>query len=288
MLNEREQFWIRYFGTYDNGYNLDRGGGGIRGYSFTSEQKKHISDALKGRTFSEDTKALMKKNHAHLCGEKSPSYGVKWADRVSPEKQFEVRKRCSVRFSGSGNPNYGKKVSDEQKAKLGIAHKRYYATHENPLRGRKRPELSGAKSYRAHTVVCVNTGEWFDTIDEAATKYHISQSDISMCCSGKNHSAGKDKNGNRLLWKYGDEYVPMSSDELTAFFNACDQKRYSARNKQVECITTGEHFPSMKEACEKYHIDQSSLSGHCKGRKCVNGVGRHPETDELLKWRYIE
>jgi len=41
-LSEREIYWIKYFDTYNNGYNLTEGGEGTRGFShgFTEEQKK--------------------------------------------------------------------------------------------------------------------------------------------------------------------------------------------------------------------------------------------------------
>lgn len=288
MLDEREQFWIEHFGTHDNGYNLDCGGGGIRGYHFTDEQKQHISTALKGKVVSEETKALMRKNHADFTKEKNPSYGIKWSERVSEEKQALFKQQCSERYSGANNPNYGVSMSDEQKAKLSIAHKMYYATHENPLKGRARPEISGANSYRAHAVVCVNTGEHFGTISQAAEKYHVSQSSISSCCSGKINSAGKDADGMRLLWRYENEYTPMSHDELTDLFNTLGKKKTNALNKRVICITTGEEFPSMKQACETYNLDPSSLSAHCRGKKYPNGYGLHPETKELLQWKYIE
>ena len=37
-LDEREQFWINKLDTYNNGYNQDLGGGGIRGYKHTPEE----------------------------------------------------------------------------------------------------------------------------------------------------------------------------------------------------------------------------------------------------------
>ena len=49
-LSEREIYWIEYFDTYNNGYNLTKGGEGTRGfrYKLTDEQKKKISESHKG------------------------------------------------------------------------------------------------------------------------------------------------------------------------------------------------------------------------------------------------
>lgn len=37
-LNEREKYWIKELDTFNNGYNQDFGGGGIRGYKHTQEE----------------------------------------------------------------------------------------------------------------------------------------------------------------------------------------------------------------------------------------------------------
>ena len=54
-LNEREVYWIEYFDSLENGYNLCEGGKTTTGYHFTDEQKKKISDAKKGRVVQRST-----------------------------------------------------------------------------------------------------------------------------------------------------------------------------------------------------------------------------------------
>ena len=51
-LSEREIYWIKCFDTYNNGYNLTKGGEGTRGFrhGFTEEQKKKMSESNKGKT----------------------------------------------------------------------------------------------------------------------------------------------------------------------------------------------------------------------------------------------
>lgn len=287
-LDEREIYWIETLDTYNNGYNMNKGGGGIRGYHFTDEQKKHLSESLKGRIISDVARQHMKENHAHLCGENHPWFGKTWDDFISPEKQAEIRRKCSERYSGEGNPNYGKKMSDDQKRKLSESHKRHFELYGNPLAGRKRPEKAGENAVCKRSVICLNSGEVFTLIKTAAERYSIAPSRISACCSYKERYAGYDKNGNELFWMYYDEYDNMTEKEKKgAYQNKLSWKR-KLPTKRIHCITTNEIFNSMKDACKKYHIDPSSLSGHCKGRKCPNGCGRHPETHELLKWEYVD
>lgn len=59
----------------------------------------------------------------------------------------------------------------------------------------------GSKSFTE--VVCINTGESFDKIVDAAKRYNIKNpSNISDACRGVCKYAGKDKNGNPLYWRY--------------------------------------------------------------------------------------
>ena len=38
LLNEREKYWIEYFNSFENGYNLDKGGEGVLGFKHTKDQ----------------------------------------------------------------------------------------------------------------------------------------------------------------------------------------------------------------------------------------------------------
>lgn len=51
-------------------------------------------------------------------------------------------------------------------------------------------------------VVCVNTGEIYIDNKEASEQTGINASSIKKCCNGNAKSAGKDENGEKLVWKY--------------------------------------------------------------------------------------
>ena len=53
-------------------------------------------------------------------------------------------------------------------------------------------------------VICITTGETFDSIKEAENHYNIGN--ISKCCNGKYKHAGKLKDGTKLQWKYSEDY----------------------------------------------------------------------------------
>lgn len=63
------------------------------------------------------------------------------------------------------------------------------------------------------------------------------------------------------------------------------EKVAKAHRKRVLCITTGETFPSLKDAADKTGISMSGISQACNGIRMT--AGKHPVTKEKLKWKYI-
>lgn len=60
---------------------------------------------------------------------------------------------------------------------------------------------NGSKSFSS--VICVNTGEVFKSMADAARRYNIKHTQsIGNVCNGRSKYAGKDSNGNYLKWKY--------------------------------------------------------------------------------------
>ena len=291
-LDKREEFWISREGSYFRGYNLNIGGCGKRGFHLSEETKEKIRCANKGRVVSKETKERMRKNHADFSGKNHPMYGIAWSDRFSKERQDIIREKMSEAQKGAKNHNYGKHISEEQKKKHSELMKEYYMKNENPMKNRKRPELSGERSYRAHSVICLNTSEYFSTVDAAAKAFGVSQSSISSCCSGKLYSAGKLKDGTPIVWKYREDVCGMKEEDIRDMLESIlDIRRKNidtAKNKTVMCVTTGEIFPSMTDACKKYKIDPSSLSKHLSGKRLHGGCGRHPVTKERLIWKRID
>lgn len=65
---------------------------------------------------------------------------------------------------------------------------------------RKKAVSVGAKHSKA--VVCITTGERFNSLVEAGKAYGTGSSEICKCCKGKLLTSGKLKDGTRLKWKY--------------------------------------------------------------------------------------
>jgi len=138
-LSEREIYWIEYYDTYNNGYNLTLGGEGTRGFShgFTEEQKKKISESHKGilpwnkgktNIYSEETlRKIGKADHK-----------IRWTD--------ELRKKQSEKLKGRPSPNKGKTTSEETKRKISESVKKSFK--ENNIGEKLSKILKGKPSKR--------------------------------------------------------------------------------------------------------------------------------------------
>jgi len=70
------------------------------------------------------------------------------------------------------------------------------------------------KDYAFKQVICLTTGEIYNSIKEASNKYNINNG-ISMCCRKVKKSAGKHPiTGEPLRWMYYDEYILLNSSNI--------------------------------------------------------------------------
>ena len=99
-LNEREIFWISFFDSYNNGYNLTPGGDGMpKGYKHTDEWKHNQSIKMSGKN-----NPFYGKHHSEETKQK---ISIK-----NSNPPLERRKKISdhhADVSGKNNPMYGKR-----------------------------------------------------------------------------------------------------------------------------------------------------------------------------------
>lgn len=132
------------------------------------------------------------------------------------------------------------------------------------------------------SIICINTGEIFDSSIKACYKYNIDNSSIGKCCKGDVLFAGihpvTDEN---LTWIYYDDFQKLNLNEQNQIVN---QKLFNARKYMVVCKNTNEVFINAKEASNKYCVDNGSIIKCCKNKQSY--AGKHPKTEESLKWIY--
>ena len=80
-------------------------------------------------------------------------------------------------------------------------------------KGRTRSEVAIRKTSEANSkkVVCINTGEEFDSLKDAGNHYNVAPNNICCCCRGKKNYAGR-LNGVLLQWKYLEDYNNESKE----------------------------------------------------------------------------
>lgn len=112
-LDEREMFWIKFFDSYRNGYNLTPGGDGMpKGYKLSDETKHKMSKAKKGENNPMYGKHLSEETRKKMRGENNPMYGKNRSGENNPfygkHHTEETKQKISVRVQGENHPNFGK------------------------------------------------------------------------------------------------------------------------------------------------------------------------------------
>lgn len=90
--------------------------------------------------------------------------------------------------------NKGIKTPIEIRKKLSVAHKGKHLSEEHKRKiGRK-----GKLNAKSMPVICVETGEYFESINLAAQRYNLQLTNIAKVCKGERQRAGK------MHWKYAE------------------------------------------------------------------------------------
>lgn len=196
LLDDREKYYIKLYRSYlqEYGYNLNLGGQGDGGHVPTEETRRKMSESHKGMLGTPESRA---KQSAKLSGENNPMYG-----------------RC-----GELNPTYGIPKTEAQREKLiksWTEEKRNVARNKvlgdlNPMFGR-----CGGLNHSSRAVVCLNTGDVFETLKDAAAWCGLKCYDyISRACKGKQKYAGRHPmTGEKLMWKYLEDYNENTINQL--------------------------------------------------------------------------
>lgn len=175
---------------------------------------------------------------------------------------------------GELSHNYGRKHSEETKEKIRKTKKENYNKNkENTIK-------KVDKNKEKKKVICLNNLKIFDNMTLASKYYNCRISHISSCCNKKRDTCGIDpKTGYKLQWMFLEDYN-REKDNLSIILY-----KYK-KSKPIRCKTTMMVFNSTKDAGEFYNINPSSITQCLKGR--TSHCGRNPETEELLKWEYVE
>ena len=231
-------------------------------------------------------------------------------DLNNKEKHYIKAYRTYTRYKNSRG--YNRTLGSE--GVRGLAHsKEVRVKISRALKGKHK----GASNPSARKVVCLNTGEVFETMKEASKKYNSPYHHICSCCVGERLSSGVDGNSNKLVWMYYEDYKKLSKEEIAKKIKYAEEARIGENHhwyntemseetrqkmsksaieryknnvhpvaRSVICTTTGDVFPSAAEASRKTGACRTSITQCCGGKR--NSAGKHPSTGEKLKWEYLD
>ena len=111
-------------------------------------------------------------------------------------------------------------------------------------------------------VICLNTGEVFDSATVAGDKLNLYQCGISNCCTHIGETYGF-INGEYLMWMHYDEYLKLNDKELKDMYKLLNEVKY--RN-QVICLETKEIFLNYTETAKHFNSNSSSIKNCCIGK----------------------
>jgi group I intron endonuclease len=167
---------------------------------------------------------------------------------IGKYKSKETREKISVSLKGKYTKDnsymFGKSLSDETKNKISKSLIKYFKNNQPNIYKR---------------VICINTGEIFNTITEASEKYNISIALISTCCTGKTKSAGK-LNGARLQWSI---YKEDNDYHLIEYIGNKNNKSVLQYDLNGQLIA---NYVSARIAEKETGINYKLISKVCNGK----------------------
>jgi len=286
LLDEREIYWISYFNSFKCGYNQNLGGGSNRGW-----------------IPSEETRLKMSLNHADFSGKNNCMYGKSLYDVLTEDEVKKWKHNSSIANSGKNNGFYGKRHTDETKAKISQSRTGKCKGKDSPNYGKHISKKQMNKMRQGYIdkyhdnsplsvpVICLNTMEIFNSISKAAKFYNISSTTIVECGNGNNYTAGT-INGIGLVWMHYNDYLKnkdkIDIDKIITDTNdrRMHKGKFSYASKQVICLNTKQIFDSATDAGNKLHIDNSGIGKCCKGK--LKFAGKDTITNENLVWMFYD
>jgi group I intron endonuclease len=177
------------------------------------QKKSPISKALRSVGLNGFTATVIDHAHSHEELDEKERFWITHYDCIVPngynictggegargwhptdEQRAKMRQSHIGKVTGAKNPMYGK---------TGELNHFYGKKHSEKTRAKmsehaKQRNLTYGRNPRARKVQCINTGEVFNSVKEAAEKYGLSRTGVNNCCIGYRNSC----HGYR--WRYVD------------------------------------------------------------------------------------
>ena len=276
ILDLLEEFYIKKYDSYTNGYNMTFGGYTNRGFKYTEEQKKQMSLSRLGRKGTALTEER-KQQHSSLMKLKwqTPEYRVIREAIITSPEHIKKRKEC---VTGNKNGMYGKTHSIESKQKMSesrFGEKNYWFGKQKSDVTRSKIKNAMFKYHRKNNITMetrkkisegcstpvsryTQTGDYIDTfnsITKAGEFIGIDASCITKCCKGKRGSAGGYK------WAYADLVISNNilADLNGDWITTAEAVQLTGRSRNVLYYHIKHHGVPKKNIGRKILIERKAL-----------------------------
>jgi len=167
------------------------------------------------------------------------------------KRSEDVKRKMSISFRGSLNPNFGKTMPDNIKKRISDA-----------KMGRKNPHTSeqdrriGESNPNKRKVINLTTLEVYVSVSKASSETGVDRVSLYRCCQGKYGSAGD------FIWAYYNESISYSKILPSPV---------STRPKKVINLTKGIIYESLNQASLDVGSSCSCIRRCCKGKRKTSG-----------------
>lgn len=255
-LNDREIYWIEYYHTFykdkQHGYNLTRGGGGLRLYT-GQEFLDYWNEGLAVIEISEITGIGQTTISKHL-----KNLGIT-TDEINLRGNYlqGLRKiHCNLQdLQILWNEGYIVKEIQKKLGYTGDSTVSNLLTKYLNIPKQEIVDRGNAHMSKTNSHICLQylpSGELIHTwesVASAAKQLNYDPSSLAKVCRGVNQSAYG------YIWRYQDN--PYTPEQLIQRKKESGAKR---RGKSVICIETNEIFPSISLCSDKLDITRSALT----------------------------
>ena len=232
--------------NHEYGYNISSGG--IGGCGLFGELNGMYGVSPKDRMDEKTYKSWIKKQKAckHIenykkiiCLTTNKIFdSIKEASNFYHINERDISSCCrNILFSAGKHPN----TKDEM----------VWQFYDDYIKGIQKPQKKTIPVY------CITTEEYFDRTIDAANKYNINPSGITLCCQNKQKYCGE-KDGKVLQWVYYEDYLSNKIPDTV--------------DKRVICLNTMKIYKDLNEAEQDTGILHSNISQCCYGKTSYAGI----------------
>lgn len=232
QLNTLEQYYVFSLESYlsKGGYNISLGGDGLFIKGINNKMNKNV----------------------YCIETKTKYFSIAEASRQTGIREASILQCCK------GNYKYAGKEGSQE------FHWMYY--EDFLKKGEIINNAPRKKIEKGHQVICLETGEIFNSLKVAGEKYNTDGSNIGACCRGKRITAGE------YHWMYYEDYLSGKVIEIMPGYIPPTKKR------KVYCPELNLTFNSIQEASDYTGDLKSKICCCCKGSR---------KTTNKHHWQYI-